>query len=744
MQHLLRSTERRVIGAPARLGRLALLAIAIGAALWGLDRAGVFQGARLDVRWTPNAQAAVGAVPQEEIARRWPILSLVMAEGDLYDPARGLLANVLEHGPDWERPGIVAYFDEGRLRFATTAGVRVHGGGSRITSERQGFRLYFRRRHGARQVPPGVLFEAEAQPIRRLVVHNDARDGGDTWRWHLVNPLAYDIAEAMGGVAPDTRPVRFFLNGELQGLFVLTERIDEEFFAAHAGHRQVSASQAEFDELWRWVVARRPLLMADVASRVDLDNLTRWFLSVAFCATRDAYQGPGQFRDLTRAEASWFWVNWDMDLSFRVWDSDSYAFLLEPVGGPRRGRNPAEPRATILTRLLLDDPAYREFFARTFDRVMNHRVTTAMLRERFEHYREVATTMGGDDLAFLDQLKRFLDRRPAFFRTLTEQWLNIGPSQPLHVSTSGDGAVSIDGEVVRGRFEGLYLPERDIRFAARQARERFVEWRVNGVSSGREPELRLALDGPTEVEAVYGDETPAPFQAAPAPPQSQEPEWRATPLTWVGMPAGRFRAGCIPGDPDCGDEERVQYEAVIEKPFSMLATEVTVGQFAAFAARSGQRLPRQPTWVAGSTHPVVNVTWDEATAFCEARQARLPTEHEWEFAARGGVSGWLFPWEGGFDGQANLEDVKAADQFPTTSPVGSFPFSRFGLADIVGNVWEWTADKHDPLAPDDAFDLRVVRGGSWMTGPRGARISARAGLSRSGRHNREVGFRCVR
>ena len=726
--------------------RLALSTVLLVAVLWTLERSGALLDARITAHWGSAARAPIDAAPAAEIGRGWPVLSLVVAEADLHDPARGLLANVLEHGEAWERPGAVAYFNAGALRFAGEVGVRIHGGGSRLTSERQGFRLYFRRRYGARQLPPGVLFDPDAHPVRALVVHNDLRVNPQTGdRWRLANPVAYDIADAMGAIAPDTKPARFFLNGEPQGMFVLTERINENFFAAHLGHPNVRADQADFDRLWDWVAPRRPMTMALAANEVDLDNLTRWFLAVAFCATRDAYQGPGQFRDLTKPDANWFWVNWDMDISFRVWDADSYSFLLEQVGGPRRGRNLAEPRSVLLTSLLTDDPAYREYFARVFDRVMNHRVTPAFLRERFDHYRRIATTLQPDDVAYLAPLRQFLERRPAFFRRLTEQWLNTGPSQPLRVSTPAALAVTIDGEPVQGRFMGTYLPGRQVVFAVRDARDRFLEWRVNGASAGGAAELQLTLDAPTDVEAIFDAAETAPFLTPPTAPFRAAREWEQTPLRWRRIPAGRFMAGCIAGDPDCDrNEQQPAVPAVIAAPFEMLETEVTVGQFAEFAGRAGLPMPALPAWVVSGRQPMVNVTWDEADAFCGDLQGRLPTEREWEYAARGGAAGRLFPWAGGYDHQANLDVRDGDDGFVWTAPVGSYLPNGFGLADMTGNVWEWTADRYFADAPADAFDFRAARGGSFMTDPRGARLSERASLSRAGRHQLEIGFRCVR
>ena len=114
-------------------------------------------------------------MPVTEIASGVPVLSLTLDDADLNDPAKGLLPNKREHGEEWEREGSVSYFEDGRLMFASGVGVRIHGGGSRITAPRPGFRLYFRRKYGPREVPPGVLFSPAAQPMRRLVVHDDVR-----------------------------------------------------------------------------------------------------------------------------------------------------------------------------------------------------------------------------------------------------------------------------------------------------------------------------------------------------------------------------------------------------------------------------------------------------------------------------------------------------------------------------------------------------------------------------------------
>jgi hypothetical protein len=386
-----------------------LLIVATGAiclATLKLESADLFPLWRFAVQWSPAALPSSRAVPAAEVRSGLPVLSLTLEEADLHDPVRGLLASKTKHGRDWEREGSVSYFEGGRLIFASGVGVRIHGGGSRLVAPRPGFRLYFRRKYGPREIPRGVLFSQAAQPIRRLVVHDDVRRGGGE-EWYFANPLAYDIARKVGAIAPETKPVKFFVNGEYYGPFVLTERFDERFFAAHWGYEAVLLSQAKMNELWDWVQKTRPLTMETVSRRVNVDSLTRWFVAVAFCATRDAYQGPGQFLDQTKEAGGWFWVNWDMDLSFRDWSLDSYQYLLERIAETRRGRNPAEPRSVILTHLIAEDAEFREYFKRVVQKALNHQLTDAFLLERYQHYLDIATQLRVPDLDYLSRLSGF-------------------------------------------------------------------------------------------------------------------------------------------------------------------------------------------------------------------------------------------------------------------------------------------------------------------------------------------------
>jgi formylglycine-generating enzyme required for sulfatase activity len=716
-----------------------------GIGAYAVERADLFPDWRLAVSWSPMALPATRVVSPADIATGRPILALAVGEAALRGPV-GILEHKRLHGREWEREGSVAYYDGGRLLFASGVGVRVHGGGSRLNSPRQGFRLYFRREYGPRQFAPGILFGPEAQPIRRLIVHNDVRRDSDRMMWHFANPLSYDIARAMGAIAPETRPVRFYLNEVYQGPFVLTERIDEHYFAAHRGHGDVLQTPEAFDRLWKWVLETRPLSMARVAGQVDLESLTRWFLAVAFCATRDAYQSPGQFLDLTRP-AGWFWVNWDMDLSFRRWDLDSYQYLLERIEEPRRGRSHTEPRAQLLTHLLSQDSAYRDYFKRIFLQVMNHRVTRAFLRERYDHYLHEAQRLEVENVRYLPRLREFLERRPDFFRLTTEQWLNAPTSQPVTLVAPPGVPLRIDGETVFSGYRGLYFPDMDIEVEVGGERAAHVRgWRINGRGVAGGTHLVFRADRPTTVEVLFDGLQPrlrsqvdSPQPAAPpAADRGPKPLWRR-------IPAGSFWMGCVPEDSECEPNELPRTRVVLPEPFDIMAHEVSAGIYSAFARATSRMTPRQPEWYADASHPVVNVTWDEAQSYCQRQGGRLPTEQEWEYAARGGVDGQRYPW-------GNDPPVIPGGGDPATwrqtAPVGSVEPNRFGLWDTAGNVWEWTMSRYRPTlasAPGDGpYDLRTIKGGSWDSSPRRRRSSERAALARHGRHNLYVGFRCVR
>jgi formylglycine-generating enzyme required for sulfatase activity len=302
---------------------------------------------------------------------------------------------------------------------------------------------------------------------------------------------------------------------------------------------------------------------------------------------------------------------------------------------------------------------------------------------------------------------------------------------------------------VTNGYLGRYFPDVELTVGVRdQDREGFSGWRINGrVVPGVSP-LRFIPDRPTRIEALFSN-MPAPLSRIPEDPAPAElPAQTTRRIVWNDISAGAFWMGCVPRDTRCSTAERPRVRREITEAFQMMSTEVSAGDFRGFAAATSSPMPRQPEWYADDKHPVVNLTWDEAQAFCKWTGGRLPTEEEWEYAARGGLEGALFPWGDVFTGQGNARHNLKAERWDFSAPIGSFPPNNFGLHDMAGNVWEWTASEfrptHESEPAHERYDLRTIKGGSWDNIIPHVRVSERAALSRRGRHNLYVGFRCVR
>jgi formylglycine-generating enzyme required for sulfatase activity len=201
--------------------------------------------------------------------------------------------------------------------------------------------------------------------------------------------------------------------------------------------------------------------------------------------------------------------------------------------------------------------------------------------------------------------------------------------------------------------------------------------------------------------------------------------------------------GCSPGDNDCGGNEKPAHTVTISKGFWMGQTEVTVGAYKRFVSGGGGPLPSGNS---SDEQPVVNVTWNDAVAFCRWSGGRLPTEAEWEYAARAGTAGARY---GDLDAIAWYE----GNSGKRVHAVGQKAPNAYRLYDMLGNVWEWVADwfgdeyygasePRDPRGPPSG-ESRVVRGGSWLDLAWDARVSSR-GWYRPGDWKFNLGFRCVR
>lgn len=207
-------------------------------------------------------------------------------------------------------------------------------------------------------------------------------------------------------------------------------------------------------------------------------------------------------------------------------------------------------------------------------------------------------------------------------------------------------------------------------------------------------------------------------------------------LVYVWIPPGSFVMGCSPGDGDCARDERPNVQVTLGAGFWIGQTPVTQEAYQRVTGRS-------PGYFKGAAFPADSMSWDEAQSYCQATGMRLPTEAEWEYAARAGSPANRY---GDLD-QIAWYGINSGDR--THDTMQKRP-NAWGLYDMLGNVWEWTADWYGPYPGGRVNDprgpasgqIRVLRGGSWGNGPAFVRVSVRSGNEPENRSN-VVGFRCA-
>jgi len=322
--------------------------------------------------------------------------------------------------------------------------------------------------------------------------------------------------------------------------------------------------------------------------------------------------------------------------------------------------------------------------------------------------------------------------------------------------------------------------------AQAQAEQQEQQQIADAIRNGREYQLRkeyqkaiaefdkaLELDGDNADARRLKTEAEVALKPAQAPPKSIVGKDGAM---MALIPAGEFQMGSNDGDTDEKPVHTVYLDA-----YYIGVHEVTNAQFKKFLEANPQwrkdRIDRKyhdgdylKDWNGidypngKANHPVVYVSWYAAAAYSQWVQKRLPTEAQWEKAARGGLVGKQYPWGDAIShDDANYDGTGGQDKWDRTSPVGSFPANGYGLFDVAGNVWEWCADEYDsgyyskspksnPTGPgtpvqfvNNGFtnikERRVVRGGAWLNCC-DVRCAYRLSIKPSSTYV-NIGFRCL-
>ncbi len=239
--------------------------------------------------------------------------------------------------------------------------------------------------------------------------------------------------------------------------------------------------------------------------------------------------------------------------------------------------------------------------------------------------------------------------------------------------------------------------------------------------------------------------------ASAEPPPAAGSHARDTPM--ILIPAGEFAMGDDRGQDDEQPVHRVTVNAFYMDPY-----EVTVTRYAEFLHAQKPDAPfkwQEANFTIHAHKPVIGVNWYDARDYCRWVGKRLPTEAEWELAARG-TEGRIYPWGNAHPtkGHTNAGQTKWRG-YDTLNDVGNLELGKTpnGVYDLAGNLWEWVADWYDstyyrfsprdnPIGPP-AGPLRSLRGGAWNNDSKAIRSANRAGYAPDARRN-DVGFRCAR
>ena len=347
-----------------------------------------------------------------------PVLSLVTEPAHLWDEAKGIYANPGERGRAWERPVTVEWLSpEGELGFSVSAGLRIHGGGSRRESTKQSLRLYFRGEYGPRELayplfgaepvtgqsrttpgPIRVALAGQGQTYDRLVLRAGADDswqcrGGSRCVEEAVyvrDQLVRELHEAMGQVAVRGHWVEVYLNGVYWGLYNLTERIDDAFLSAHFGYDDwelVDAAtegypdeHAAWEELADWLTSTNLSATAayeQAVQQLDIENFTATLI-LWLWAGGPHWEGGDWYAARSRSgpDTRWRLFMWDAEAAF-------------DLGGTPDVTGEAPFRPVVISNVvqsflasLLASPQYQAYFTAQAERHLAGVLATESVRRR--------------------------------------------------------------------------------------------------------------------------------------------------------------------------------------------------------------------------------------------------------------------------------------------------------------------------------------------------------------------------
>ncbi|MCP4542185.1 MAG: hypothetical protein GY832_34110 [Chloroflexi bacterium] len=438
-----------------------------------------------------------------------PILSLIIDPDDLWDSERGIYVNYGERGIAWERPVDITFMDQDRHSgFHISAGIRVHGGGSR-SYEKKSLRLYFRQEYGINRLDYPLFSDSEVQSFKRLILHNGGQDIPIPLRdnWTLMrNQLTSNLALQLDGYAAYTQPVLLFINGESQGVYQIRERIDSHFLDDHYDIEStdfldspesdlesiIVGDSEHWDHLLQFVETHdlaNPTNYAYVQSQVDIANFIDYnILQIYAVNTNWPYHNVLQFRPRVQG-GRWHWIFWDTDHCFGLnprghVNSDFIEYVLDYDHPETNGRD-----VLLLRQLLKNSTFFERFIYRTAD-LLNTTLASQSVIARIDTlaaelesdiaYETIRWSSSTNWQSNVEELRDFARRRPGFLRQHIVARFNLNDTIQLTfgLPTHGSGTVAVNEFLLHDLpWQGVYFQGTPIQvIAVPTSGYRFAGW----------------------------------------------------------------------------------------------------------------------------------------------------------------------------------------------------------------------------------------------------------------------------